>query len=116
MLELGRFNLQLRQRLRKPMGHLHVAPFQFADELGFVVAGDTQRLAVRHHGHHQLQHVDHAGAAVHQVADENGLASLRVVHRRAIACDAIGIGMGDPVSQAFQQRHQFIGSSRVRLR
>ena len=73
-----------------------------------MVAGDAQCRAVRHHGHHQLQHVDHAGAPVHQVADEDGLASLRVGDRITVVSSVTGYGRCDPVSQAFQQRDQFI--------
>ena len=90
------------------MGHLNVSPLQLADELGLVVAGDAQRRAIRHHRHHQPQHVGDTGATIHQVAYEYGFASLRVIYRKPGTSGATDAGLGDPVLQSLQQRHQFV--------
>ena len=64
LLKLTGLRRQLLQRFRQPVGHLNVVALQLADRFGLVAAGDALRRSIFHHDHHQLQHVDDAGAAM----------------------------------------------------
>ncbi len=73
-----------------------------------MVPGDAQRVAVSHHGHHQLEHVYNARSAVHQVAYEHRLTPLRMGDANVrFAGGSVSRGR-HLVSQASQQRGQLI--------
>ena len=57
---------------------LHVPAAQLTHELHVVVAGDAQGRPGPDHVPHQTDRVEDARAAVHQVADEDGLATPQV--------------------------------------
>ena len=84
------------------MGYLNVPALELAGKLGLVIAGHAEGRTVRHHRHHEPEHLDDAGASVHEVADEYGLSSLRMGHRKAGA--AVGLSSGlNFVPQAFEE-------------
>ena len=75
--ELRRLLLELLQRLGQPVRDLHVLAPQLAHQLHVVVAGHAERRSGLDHAHHQPQHVGNLRPAVHQVAEEDRLATLR---------------------------------------
>ena len=89
--------VDLRQRLGQPVGDLHVLAPQLAEQLHVVVAGDAEGRAVEDHVAGDPHRVEDPGAAVHQVAEEDGLAALGVgvdrpaARRRAAGGDRHGL-------------------------
>ncbi len=83
--------------LGEAVGVLDLAALEVAAVLVLVVAGHAQRVARLHHRHDAAQHARAVGAAVDQVADEDGRAALRV--------DPVG------VAQLAEQRLQFGGAA-----
>ncbi len=69
---LGVLPLQLLHGLGEAVAVLDLAPLEVTAELVLVVAGHTQRVARRDHGHDAAQHPGAVGAAVHEVAHEHG--------------------------------------------
>ncbi len=76
--ELVGLALQLCQRLGQAVGHGDLGALERAHQLGLVVARDTQRRARRDHAHDEPEHTGCVRAPVDQVADEDGLPTLRV--------------------------------------
>ena len=75
---LGLAGLDLAERFGQPVADLDVPAAQRAQQLGLVVAGHRQCLAGRGHRHGQAEHSRCVRAAVNQVTQEDGRASLRV--------------------------------------
>ncbi len=70
--------LHLLDGLGEAVGVLDVAALQVTAVLVLVVARDAQRVARADHGHHAAQHTGRVGAAVDEVADEDGRTARRV--------------------------------------
>jgi hypothetical protein len=78
LAELLALPAQLLQGLGEPVGGRDLGAPERADQLVLVVPGHAQGVAVADHAHGQPQHAGGVGAAVHEVADEDGGAALRV--------------------------------------
>ncbi len=91
---LGVLALQLLDGLGEPVGELDLAAREITAELVLVVAGDTQGVARRHHGHHAAQHTGAVGAPVDEVTDEHGGAPVGVgaVHVTELAEEGLQLG------------------------
>ena len=71
-----------------------------------MVTCDAQRHAIFHHGHHQFQHIRDARPTVDQIADEHGLAPIRMGDR--IAGFAVGANpRGQLIPEAFEKQDEF---------
>ena len=72
---------ELGQRVGQPMRDLDVLAPQHLEQLHVVVAGDAEGRPEADHVAHQPHHIQVARAAVHQIAEEDGLAALGVDER-----------------------------------
>src|SRR5204862_180394 len=73
---LGLAGLQLLERALEAVTDADLPARQGTDELVLVVAGEAERVAGRHHAHHQAEHAGGVGAAVDEVAEEDRAASV----------------------------------------
>ena len=70
--------IDLGERLRQAMRNPHVLATQLAHQLDVVVAGQAKRRAGSDHVADQTNRIENARTAVHKIADENRLATLRM--------------------------------------
>src|SRR5215208_6404160 len=68
--------LKLCQRFSQAVRDLHIAPAQLLDELDIMIAGDRQGTSGCDHLHCDTQYTRHIRPTIHQVAQEDGLATL----------------------------------------
>ncbi len=76
--ELRRLALELLDRCGQAVRDLHVPAAQLLHELEIVVARDGERSTRIHHRHRRAQYVRNAGTTIHEVAEEDDLAAVRM--------------------------------------
>ena len=89
--EILRLAGELRQRFREAVRDLNVAPAELAHELHVVIARHAQRRAAGDGVHRELEHLGDFRPSIHEVADEDELAALRMVKVRSPAFRRQGV-------------------------
>src|SRR5262249_6831798 len=86
--ELGRFGLELGERLREPVGDFDLTAAKFAHQLDVVVSGNAERRAGLDQRHHDAQHARRVRTAINEIAEKHSLAAVRMTQLSKIVAQA----------------------------